>query len=253
MSGRGETRGPVRGAAVRIWGRHPVTAALANPQRTVRRIWATREAAGAVDLPPVIPMTLCDVADLARLVAKDAPHQGIVVEADPLPDQWLADVLQAEEGTRRPLVLLDQVTDPHNIGAVLRSAAAFDAAAIITQDRHSPPESGVIARAASGALEDVPWIRVVNLARALEEIADARYWRIALAGEAESELGDTLDGSRVAIVLGSEGEGLRPNTVQHCDALARLPISARMESLNVSNAAAIALYAVATASRGARG
>lgn len=240
--------GNPRGQGVRLWGRHAVLAALANPERRVRRIWGTREALGQLDLPPVIPISYADVADLARLVARDAPHQGLVIEVDPLDDIFLADILQAEvdADSRRPLVLLDQVTDPHNIGAVLRSAAAFDAAAIITQDRHSPPESGVIARAASGALEAVPWIRVVNLSRALEEIAEAQYWRIGLTGDTRTTLGETLDGSKVALVLGSEGDGMRHNVVEHCDVLARLPISPRMESLNISNAAAVALYAVAT-------
>jgi 23S rRNA (guanosine2251-2'-O)-methyltransferase len=168
----------------------------------------------------------------------------LVLECDPLPDLHLDDVLDAESG--RPIVVLDQVTDPHNVGAVLRSAAAFDACAIVTQDRHAPPESGVIAKSASGALEIVPWIRVVNLARALEQMADAGYWRIGLAGEAQSTLAEAMPSTPVALVLGAEGEGMRHNIAEHCDALARLPISQAMESLNVSNAAAIALYAVAT-------
>ena len=123
----------------------------------------------------------------------------------------------------------------------MRSAAAFNAVAVVTQDRHSPPESGVVAKSASGALEIVPWVRVVNLARALEEMAEAGYWRIGLAGEAELTLAQALPKGAVALVLGAEGEGLRQNITQHCDALARLPISEAMESLNVSNAAAIAL------------
>ncbi|MBL0915915.1 MAG: RNA methyltransferase [Sphingopyxis sp.] len=200
-------------------------------------------------MPAGHPNTDADVADLCRVVARDAPNRGLVIEVDPLEEIYLGALLQQEVDaeSRRPLVVLDQVTDPHNIGAVLRSAAAFDAAAIITQDRHSPPESGVIARSASGALETVPWVRVVNLSRALEEIAEAQYWRIGLMGDTETTLGQTLDGGKVALVLGSEGDGMRHNVMEHCDVLAKLPISPRMESLNISNAAAIALYAVATA------
>ena len=242
-----------RGQAIRFWGRHAVFAALENPERTIKRIWGTREALAQIDdLSPSIPVSYAEVTDLARLVARDAPHQGLVIEVDPLEGVYLGDVLQAEldADSRRPLVILDQVTDPHNIGAVLRSAAAFDASAIVTQDRHSPPESGVIARSASGALETVPWVRVVNLSRALEEIAEAQYWRIGLTGNTETTLADTLDGTRVALVLGSEGDGIRHNVMEHCDVMAKLPISPRMESLNISNAAAIALYAVAMAGRG---
>ncbi|TKD53253.1 TrmH family RNA methyltransferase [Sphingomonas baiyangensis] len=233
-------------ARPRFWGRHAVLAALANPERTVRKLWGTREAVGALDLPPVIPVTYADVADLGRLVPGDAPHQGLVIEVDPLEDIWLGDVLEQGARDRRPLLVLDQVTDPHNVGAVLRSAAAFDALAIVTQDRHAPPESGALARAASGALELVPWVRVVNLARALGEIAEAEFWRVGLAGGTEVTLDQALTGGgKVALVLGAEGEGMRHNTMTHCDTLARLPISPKVESLNVSNAAAIALYAVA--------
>lgn len=230
----------------RFWGRHAVLAALANPDRTVRRMWGTREAVAALDLPPVIPVTYADVADLGRLVPHDAPHQGLVIEVDPLADIWLGDLLDAAQGNRRPLVILDQVTDPHNVGAVLRSAAAFDAVGIVTQDRHSPPESGALARAASGALELVPWVRVVNLARALDEIGEAGFWRIGLSGQARGTLAEVMGATRIAIVLGAEGEGMRQNTETHCDELAKLPISPKVESLNISNAAAIALYAITT-------
>ena len=235
-----------KGNFPRFYGRHAVIAALANPNRVVRKIWGTREALNALDLPPVLPIVYADGADLGRMVPSDAPHQGIVAEVEPLDDVWLGDALEAGEDDKRPVLVLDQVTDPHNVGAILRSAAAFDALCIVTQDRHAPPESGVLARAASGALEIVPWVRVVNLARALDEIAEAGYWRIGLDGEADTTLGEAIGESRVALVLGAEGEGLRHNSMAHCDILAKLPISPRMESLNVSNAAAIALYAAAS-------
>lgn len=244
QGGRGSGRAST--GQVRLWGHHAVEAALKNPDRRHNKLWATREAIEELDgeLPEDFTIEYAQAADLARLVARDTPHQGLVLECGPLPDIHLSEVLDAD--SNRPLVFLDQVTDPHNVGAILRSAAAFGAAAIITQDRHAPPESGVVAKSASGALETVPWVRVVNLARALEEVAEAGYWRIGMAGEAEQTFADALPVGPVALVMGAEGEGMRQNIAAHCDALARLPISEAMESLNVSNAAAIALYAIAT-------
>ena len=230
----------------RMWGKHAVAAALDNPNRKVLRAWATREGAAAMQFPSGVPLTFADVADLGRLVPQDAPHQGVVIEVHPLEEVWLGDLL-GDAPDNAVLLVLDQVTDPHNVGAILRSAAAFGAVGIVTQDRHSPPESGALAKAASGALERVPWARVVNLARALEEIGEAGFWRIGLAGDADMTLKDALGPPRIALVLGAEGPGLRPNTREHCDALARLPISDSIESLNVSNAAAVALYAASVA------
>jgi 23S rRNA (guanosine2251-2'-O)-methyltransferase len=230
----------------RLWGKHAVAAALDNPSRKVLRAWATREAAAFMQFPGGVPVTLADVADLGRLVPHDAPHQGVVIEVEPLEGAWLDDVL-ADAPERSVLLVLDQVTDPHNVGAIIRSAAAFGAGGIVTQDRHSPPESGALAKAASGALERLSWVRVVNLARALEQIGEAGFWRIGLAGDAGMQLKEALGPARVALVLGAEGPGLRPNTREHCDALARLPISDAVESLNVSNAAAVALYAASNA------
>ncbi len=243
---RGHRPSKPQGGRPRFWGRHAVIAALANPERRVHKIFGTREALGALDLPPVMQITYADVADLGRMVPHDAPHQGLVIEVDPLEDIWLGDLIDQGRDDRRPLLVLDQVTDPHNVGAILRSAAAFDALGIVTQDRHSPPESGTIARAASGALEIIPWVRVVNLARALDEIGEAGFWRIGLDGDAPQTLAQAMGDGKTALVLGAEGEGLRHNSAVHCDELAKLPISPRMESLNVSNAAAIALYAATT-------
>lgn len=246
QGGRGSGRAST--GAVRLWGRHAVEAALLNPERRHRKLWATREGVASLngELPADFPVEYAAPADLARLVARDAPHQGLVLECDALEDVFLEDVLDGDPA--RPLLVLDSVTDPHNVGAILRSAAAFNACAIVTQDRHAPPESGTVGKTASGALEVVPWVRVVNLSRALEEIAEAGYWRIGLDGEGKSTLAEALPSGPVALVLGAEGEGMRHNVAQHCDALARLPISSAIESLNVSNAAAIALYAIATRS-----
>lgn len=247
---RDKARGGPGAAATlpRFYGRHAVRAALANPNRTHRRLCGTKEALqalqadddsdfGGLDVRPM------ETAQLDVLV-RDAPHQGLVLDCDPLPDVHIEEALAAlaDDG---PILVLDQVTDPHNVGAILRSAAAFGVACIITQDRHSPPETGALAKAASGALELVPWVRAVNLSRALDLIAEAGFWRIGLDGAAGMLLGDALSGGRTCLVLGAEGAGLRQNVAAHCDALARLPIHPRMESLNVSNAAAVALYAIA--------
>ncbi|UYY79097.1 23S rRNA (guanosine(2251)-2'-O)-methyltransferase RlmB [Sphingomonas sp. R1] len=246
MKRRGHRPSQASASRPRFYGRHAVLAALANPERTVRKIWGTREALSALDLPPVIPITYAEAADLGRLVPADAPHQGLVAEVDPLEEIWLGDLLDQGGEDKRPLLVLDQVTDPHNVGAILRSAAAFDALGIVTQDRHAPPETGTLARSAAGTLEVVPWVRVVNLSRALDEIAEAGFWRVGLTGHAKATLGEVMGAGRVALVLGAEGEGMRQNTEAHCDELARLPISPKVESLNVSNAAAVALYAVNT-------
>ncbi len=252
MHGRGSGKGSGRGngGTVRLWGRHAIEAALTNPNRDAKKLWGTREAIQQLlddndaELPTTLPVEYAQAADLGRLVAKDAPHQGMVLEVAPLDDVALDDVLNEAEG--RTIVVLDSVTDPHNVGAILRSCAAFDVAALVTQDRNSPPESGTLAKSASGALEVVPWVRVVNLARALERMAEHGYWRIGLDGKGKGVFPSALPAGPVVLVLGAEGEGLRHNVAQHCDSVARLPIASAIESLNVSNAAAIALYAVAT-------
>jgi len=241
-----------------IYGRHAVAAALDNPARRVRRIVATQEsltslepllASAQADLPAT--PEILDRRALTLLLPEDAVHQGIAIAADPLPRRELADVLAAlPEGSGPHIVIvLDQVTDPHNVGAILRSAAAFAALAVVVPDHGTAPASGVLAKAASGALETVPLIRVGNLARALERVKAAGFWCVGLeAGAAESIARLDL-AERVALVLGAEGGGLRRLTREHCDFLARLP-TRDGASLNVSNAAAVALYEIARRNRG---
>jgi len=225
----------------RFWGRHAVAAALDNPQRKVLRAWATRDAAAAMNFPKEVAVTFADVADLGRLVPGDAPHQGVVVEAEPLEEVWLDEVL-GRAGERAVLLVLDQVTDPHNVGAILRTAAAFGAAGVIVTERHAPADTGVLAKAASGALELVPLVRAVNLSRALEQLKEAGFWLYGLDERGDAAI-DTLDlKGRVCIVLGAEGEGLRRLTAERCDRLVTIPTQAALAALNVSNAAAVAAY-----------
>jgi len=229
-----------------LWlhGLHTVAAALANPARRLRRLLLTSEAhkelSARIAPPWRIQPELAERAHFAAFMPEDAVHQGaaLMVEAlEPL------DIIDAVEAGSGPVLVLDQVTDPRNVGAILRSAAAFGASAVVMQDRHAPPETGALARAASGALELVPVVRVVNLARALDELKKHGLWVVGLDGAAPTTLAQAgLAGRRVALVLGAEGDGMRRLTREHCDELARLPIHERMESLNVSAAAAVALY-----------
>ncbi len=277
---RGSRTGEASAREGGVWlhGLHPVAAALANPARRLRRLLLTEDAeatlaarlapsdslavgrlpaarAGTFPAPGTVPAAgatpwriapeRADRARIAALLPEDAVHQGAALLADPLPPMPLDRVLAQTVG---PLLVLDQVTDPRNVGAILRSAAAFGAAAMVLQDRHAPPETGTLARAASGALEMVPVVREVNLARALGALKKAGLWVVGLDAAAPVTLAQVaggLGGRRVALVLGAEGEGLRRLTRETCDELARLPIAVGMESLNVSAAAAVALYELA--------
>ena len=185
-------------------------------------------------------VTVVEMAKIDALLTRDCVHQGILVEAEPLPQPTLSDWLA--EGINKPVLVLDQVTDPHNVGAILRSSAAFGVGAVIATDRNAPTESGVMAKAASGALETVPLITVGNLVQAIEVLKKAGYWSCGLDGEAKQAIAELNLDLKTALVLGAEGKGLRRLTGEHCDFLVRLPMSDRMESLNVSNAAAVALY-----------
>ena len=227
-----------------IYGLHAVRNALSNPKRFVRRAVVTARAAEEVG-PKLLGRVKHEITDMhgvSRILPDGAVHQGVAILCEPLPRLELEAVLGQTGAKRRIVLVLDQITDPHNAGAILRTAAAFGVTAIVVQDRHSPPETGVLAKAASGALDIVPMVHVVNVARALEYLGKMDFWRVALARDGESALKDVSETGDVALVLGSEGAGIRRLVRERCDISAYVPIDSAIESLNVSNAAAIALY-----------
>jgi 23S rRNA (guanosine2251-2'-O)-methyltransferase len=226
-----------------LYGLHTVRAALANPRRKIRRAVFTERAAADIGKAAarVSPEIVAPEA-VSRLLPHGAVHQGAALLCEPLPARDLDDVLKAAPAGRRFVAVLDQVTDPHNEGAILRSAVAFGFAAVIVQDRHAPPESGALAKAASGALDEIPRIAVVNIARALEDLGKLGFWRIALAADGDEALKDAAPPGDVAIVLGAEGTGIRRLVRERCDQSAYIPMAGSADSLNVSNAAAIAFY-----------
>ena len=239
--------GPVLGKnCYLMFGKHPVEAALQNPRREKMRLWLT--SAGRETLGDIlqdhsdISVQMVESDTLASMIHSDSPHQGMAMEVRRLGTVHLEEACKVEDGAPNIVLALDQVTDPHNIGAIMRSAIAFGAKAIITPDRHAPPETGVLAKSAAGMLELLPWVRVTNLGNALEELAEAGYWRVGLDGDAKQELSTIDAGQNVVLVLGSEGKGMREGTQKKCDFMAKLPINPKIESLNVSNAAAVALY-----------
>jgi 23S rRNA (guanosine2251-2'-O)-methyltransferase len=230
-----------------IWGWHAVEAALGNPRRgPPARLLATPERARQIEAA-FGRQTALEIADnnlIARGLPQGASHQGVAMRAGPLETVGLDDFAG---GAGAVLLMLDQVTDPQNVGAILRSAAAFGAQGLVLQDRHAPRFTGALAKAAAGALERVPVARVVNLSRALEQLSEAGWRTVGLSGEAEQPLSAVLDQRPTVLVLGSEGEGLRRLVTEHCDELAKIPMPGGFESLNVSAAAAVALYEAARA------
>jgi len=231
--------------AEQIYGFHPVVAALKNPARRNWRLLLTPEVRNSPHMSE-----LESGAKESRTVARQeidamlppgAIHQGLLLECAPLPPLSLNEACTTD-GDRAPILLLDQVSDPQNVGAILRSAAAFGARAIVLQERHSPAATGAMAKAASGALETVPVVRVTNLSRAMGQLQDMGYWLIGLESDAEMQLSAELAKHPVALVLGAEGSGLRRLTRENCDILASIKLANSMHSLNVSNAAAVALY-----------
>jgi len=236
-----------------LYGIHAVLAALSNPKRRVKRLILTAESGNSLKIRLEEAMhagernhlngEIVDKAELEALLAPDAVHQGIALLAEEPPTQELADIIETTtDDPHACVILLDQASDPHNIGAVARSAAAFGAVAVIVPDRHTPGVTGVMAKAASGAMERVALVRVGNLVKAMDSLKKGGFWCIGLDGEARQSLQETDLGGKVALVLGAEGAGLRRLTKETCDLLVRVPISEATESLNLSNAAAVALY-----------
>ena len=239
--GRSERR-PAGGSDDWIWGWHAVEAALANPRRGAPlRLLATPDKAKQVEarFGRQKVLEVADAHQIGLALPQGAVHQGIAIRPAALEDVDLADF---EPAPGAVLLVLDQVTDPQNVGAILRSAAAFGVAGVILQDRHAPKLTGALAKAAAGAVDRVPVAHVVNLSRALDELTSAGWRAVGLAGESDRSLADALDGAPTVLVMGSEGEGIRRLVAEHCDELAKIPMPGGFESLNVSAAAAIALY-----------
>lgn len=248
-----EKEGPRKDGALWIYGLHAATAAVANPRRRCLRIIAAEQGEHGVETGLAEAAEACaaerpaleirDRRELDQILPRDAVHQGAAALVAPLPETALEDVLLNAEGQKDAVVvILDQATDPRNIGSVLRSAAAFGALAVIVQDRHSPEATASMAKAAAGALEAVPLVRVTNLARAMGALKQAEFWCIGMAAHADKTISEAGLTGRLALVFGAEGSGLRRLTAETCDLLVRVPIASAVESLNLSNAAAIALY-----------
>jgi 23S rRNA (guanosine2251-2'-O)-methyltransferase len=223
-----------------LYGWHTVTMALANPERRIRKLTLTENAARRLadeNIETPVAPEIVRPQEIDRLLSPDAVHQGLLAEADPLPSP---DIETLEQ--QGMVLVLDQITDPHNVGAILRSAAAFAVKAIVTTARHSPEATGVLAKAASGALELVPMVTVQNLARALTALNERGFQTVGLDSEGSADLSDIALREPLALVLGAEGKGLRQLTRETCSVVARLDMPGEIKSLNVSNAAVLSLY-----------
>ena len=230
-----------------IWGRHAVLAAVTNPRRRILDLKVTRNAAR--DLPEGAPHTVCEPRTIDNDLPAGAVHQGFAARAAALEPEHVNGIVDPTHGA---LLVLDQITDPHNVGAILRSAAAFGIRAVVMQDRKAPPLFGTVCKSAVGAAERVPHVRVTNIADTLTDFRKAGRFVLGLAGEGETALAEALAGPDgkgygpgIVLVMGSEEKGLRPRVASTCDLLVRIPMTQAVESLNVSNAAAIALYEAA--------
>ena len=226
-----------------LYGHHAVIEALKNPNRQKLCLKATKDNLPSKDLTQNVPVQIASRDELNALVGAEAVHQGLALQVKPLALQTIDDVIERTNArTNAMVVFLDQVTDPHNIGAILRSAAAFNADAVIVPDMNAPEETGTLAKSACGALEIVPLVRVTNFVRAMEKLKQAGFWCIGLDGYANEMINDQPLPNKTVFVMGSEGTGMRRLTAESCDYTVKLPMSDKMESLNVSNAAAITMF-----------
>lgn len=229
-----------------LYGRHPVTAALNNEKRNITKILCTADTAD--ELKPLaekrgMPLTIVDRKEIERVLPQDTVHQSMAVYCSELPEYSLEEICtMADAHEKCHILVLDQVTDPQNIGAIIRSCVAFNALALVVQDKNAPTETGAMAKASAGMLEHLPICRVTNLSRAIQQLKDGGFWTIGMDGYAKTTLGEMSKAGKTAIIMGSEGKGMRRLVEESCDLTIRLPISEKVESLNVSTAAAIVLY-----------
>lgn len=246
---RGHARERFSGKAT-LWGVHAVTEAWSNPARKIKTLYITeemiKEFQGTLNTPGRPQPTIVTRRDIDDILPPGAVHQGIAIDADALEEVFVQDlVIRAAHKPRSVMVVLDQVTDPHNVGAVMRSACAFGADGIIMQSRHAPEINGVLAKAASGAVEHMPVAYETNLSRAINHLQEEGYTAVALDERGEKNISEYDFPAKAVIVLGAEGKGLRQGLRENCDAVVRLPTGGPVGTLNVSNAAAVALYAFA--------
>jgi len=227
-----------------IYGRHAVISALKNPKRQIKKLLISAENREEIEgLNLNIPYTTIDKKEFAKILSQDAVHQGFALYCNRLETYDIEDLIALAENKQRcHILILDQVTDPQNIGAIIRSCAAFETLGLVVQDKNSPLESGAMDKAAAGTIEFVPIARVTNLSRAIEKLKNADFWVMGMDGYAETTIDKINKSGKIAIVMGSEGKGMRRLVQENCDSSVKLPISPNVESLNVSTAAAIALY-----------
>lgn len=227
-----------------LYGRHAVLSALKNPRRKVSKLLCTKENAEEIRrTAPDIPLQIVERKEIDKLLPAEAVHQGFALFCSELPPVAIEDIItMAENQENCHVLILDQVTDPQNIGAIIRSAVAFNTLALIVQDKNSPTETGSMAKASAGMIEFLPICRVTNLSRALEQLKDAGFWTIGMDGYAQTTVDKLKKGGKNAIIMGSEGKGMRRLVEENCDITVKLPMNKKVESLNVATAAAIMLY-----------